>query len=164
MAEPEERDLGGRPVIGGLLHMKLGQSLLARVDARAASREMTRSQHIREIVDYAENEADEDFPDQVGRAAGRRIIVSFVALADQQRGKRMSELDPAVRGELLGYAKALAVAYDMPHWGGHGERHEGEDAFLIEAIQWARESEDAMTEWSRARAERPETAGRPGRG
>ena len=142
----------GRPAIGGLLHAKIGADLLAQVDVLAAKRGVTRSQLIREMVERAEKEFYEDYPDPVGRSAGRRIIVSFVALADQQRGKRMSELDPAVRGELLGYAKALAVAYDMPHWGGQGEQHEGENAFLAEAIQWARESEDAMTAWARGRS------------
>jgi hypothetical protein len=50
---PEETDLGGRPAIGGAVHVRLGAQI-DKVDAYAARHGVSRAEAVRRIVEHAE--------------------------------------------------------------------------------------------------------------
>lgn len=90
-------------------------------------------------------------PNLCDERAGLRVVSALVYIADRHKGQHLDDLDPNVRGELVGLAAALAAIYENS-WGGAGELYGGPAAWLADAITWARQAENDQAAWAHMRA------------
>jgi hypothetical protein len=92
-------------------------------------------------------------PHESDPRASWRIALRLWNWAEDNKGHRLGDLDPVVLATGMALADALSAALQAHAWGGEGEQHEGQYAFLDDAVSQARRIVQNTGAWSQIDAE-----------